>query len=269
MKLLIPKILLIGIFLSLQPEYKLIIKIRTEAEFISTDSFGQLYIYANNSLKKYNKNGILLSIFSDQSNGKISSIDVSDPYILLLFYQDLNRIVFLDDRLAPIGSPIDLDNLEIFNVSTVCKSKNFAVWIYDRFDDRLIQYGFNPKGIMQELKLDPLNLEKEVIFMVESGNHLYLNTGKQLILFDQYGSYIKSFQSENLSDPWQIQKAFQIRNNHVIYFRDKQLFINSINEAETDTIHIDFVEDIKNVLIESDQLYIQKTDSVFIYEKTL
>ncbi|RLD82965.1 MAG: hypothetical protein DRJ10_04460 [Bacteroidetes bacterium] len=260
MKLLIPKILLVGIFLSLQAEYKLIKIIRTDAELISTDSFGQLYIYSNNSLTKFNKNGQLLSIYSDQSNGKLSSIDVSDPYILLLFYQDLNRIVFLDDKMAPIGSPFDLDNMEIYNVSTVCKSKNFAVWIYDRFDNRLIQYGFNPKGVLHELKLDPLNVEQEVVFMLESGNYLYLNTGTQLILFDQYGTYIKSFQFE-------IQKAFQIWNNNVVYFRDKQLFINSVNEAEIDAIGIDFVADIKNVRIESDQLYIQKTDSVLIYKR--
>ncbi len=267
MKLLIPKILLVGIFLSFQSEFKLIKIIRTDAEIISTDSFGQLYIYANNSLKKYNKNGQILSTYSDQSNGKLSSIDVSDPYILLLFYQDLNRIVLLDDKLAPIGSPFELDNLGIYNVSTVCKSKNFAVWIYDRFDNRLIQYGFNPKGVLQELKLDPLNIEQEVVFMLESGKYLYLNTGERLILFDQYGSYIKSFQSEKLSDPWQIQKTFQVRNNNIIYYRDKQLFINSVNETEIDTIDIGFVSDIKNVRIESDQLYIQKTDSVFIYKK--
>ena len=267
MKLFIFKILLIGILLSLQPEYKLIKKIRTGAEFISTDSFGQLYIYANNSLSKYDKNGKILSIFSDQSNGRISSIDVSDPYILLLFYQDLNRIVFLDDKLAPIGSPFDLDNLNFFNVSTVCKSKNFAVWIYDRFDNRLIQYGFNLKRILQELKLDPLNIEHEVVFMLESGRHLYLNTGKQLILFDQYGTYVRRFRSENLSDTWRIKKTSQVRNNHVIYFRDNQLFTNSINEAKTDSMHIDFVPDIKNVLMESDRLYIQKRDSVLIYKK--
>ncbi|MEN8120193.1 MAG: hypothetical protein ABFS35_07595 [Bacteroidota bacterium] len=260
MKLLISKILLIGIFLSWQPEYKLINKIWAEAELISTDSFGNLYLYENNSLKKYDKNGKLLSTYSDQSNGKISSIDVSDPYILLLFYQDLNRIVFLDDRLASIGSPFDMDNLEIFNVSTVCKSKNFAVWIYDRFENRLIQYGFNPKGVVQELKLDPLNIEQEVISMVESGNHLYLNTGKELLLFDQYGSYINNF-------PLGIKKAFQVRNKRIIYFYDKKLFMKSVKSAETDTIHIDFIPDIKNVLIENDQLYVQKTDSVFIYKE--
>ena len=267
MKLLFYKILLIGIVLSLQSEYKRIKNIRTDAELIRTDSFGQLYIYANNSLKKYNKNGELLSIFSDQSNGKISSIDVSDPYILLLFYRDLNRIVLLDDKLATIGSPFELDNLGVYNVSSVCKSKNFAVWIYDRFDNRLIQYGFNPKGVLQELKLDPLNIEQEIIFMLESGKYLYLNTGKQLIIFDQYGSYIKSFQSEKLSDPWRIQKDFQVRNNNIIYYHEKQLFINSVNENEMDTIHIDFISDIKNVLMESEQLYIQKTDSVLIYKK--
>jgi len=259
-KLLILKILLIGIFLTLQPKYVLIKKINISTELISTDNFGRLYVYANNSLKKYDKNGNFLSSFSDRTNGKISSIDVSDPYILLLYYEDLNRIVFLDDRLTPIGSPFDLDQFEIFNVATVCKSKRFAVWIYDRFDKRLLHYGFNPKGIINEIKLDPLDIEQEIIYMLESGNHLYLNTGKQLLLFDEYGSYLKSFQTE-------IKNTFQIRNKHIIYYHDKQLYIKSVNEPDTDTLNIDFITGIKNAMIENNRLYIQKMDLVFIYKK--
>jgi len=254
------KILLLSISI-LITEYTLINTISTKAKIINTDYFEQLYIGKHNTLEKYNPNGILLSSYSNQSNGEISAIDVSDPYILLLFYEDLNRVIFLDDKLAPIGKPLDLDKLDLFNVSVVCKSKSFAIWIYDRFDNRLIHYGFNPKGIIQEIMLDPLKLEHEVIFMIESGNHLYLNTGKQVIVLDQYGSFIKSIDSE-------IKKTLQIKNNQIIYFKDNKLLMESIQEPNTDTLEIDFIQGIKHVLIENNRLFVQKADSVFIYEKT-
>ncbi len=258
MKWFIPKILLIAIFF-ISAKYELIKKINTCSDIMNTDNFGFLYIYCNNSLNKYSNSGELLSTYSNPSNGKISSIDVSDPYILLLFFEDLNRIVFLDNKLAPIGGPFDLDKLGLFNTSAVCKSKNFAVWIFDSFENRIVNYSFNPKGIIQEFSLDPLSLKEELNFMLESGKYLYLNTGKQLIIFDQYGSYIKSIQSE-------VKKSFQVRNNNIIYFQDKSLFVKSVEKDEADTIHIDFISNIKNAFIEADRLYVQKTDTVLIYK---
>ena len=260
MHTLLIKILLASVFL-LPDQYNLVKKIEINTEFIDVDNFGQLYIYTNNNLKKYSKSGIFISQFSNRIEGSISSVDVSDPYILLLFYEDLNRIIFLDDKLSPIGSPLNLDELELFNVSTVCKSKEFAIWIYDRFDNRLIQYGFNPKEILQEINLDPLNIDEGVVFMRESGNYLVLNTSKQLIIFDRFGTYIKSIDIE-------IAKAFQLQNKRIIWFKDKHFVTESIETEETDSLAINFIVDIENALIEDHQVYIRKKDSVLIYRET-
>jgi len=258
MQILLLKIFLVLVFVVPQ-QYTLVQKIALNANYIQTDNFGQLYIYANRVLGKYNKSGFLLSKFSNQTYGEITAVDASDPYILMLFYEDLNQIVFLDDKLSPIGSPLNLDELGVFNISTVCKSKQFAVWIYDRFDNRIVQYGFNPKEVLQEINLDPLNIEDEIVFMRESGNYLVLNTGKQFLVFDQFGSYIKGINSGT-------EKSFQLRNKHIIYFQDKQLIIKPVETGNTDSILLNFIDDIENILIENNHLYIQKKDTVFIYK---
>lgn len=259
MQLLTVKVFIFVLMLIHQPNYKFIGKIAANAELISVDNFSQLYIYSNNSFKKYNKNGKFLSSYSNKLNGKISSIDVSDPYVLLLFYEDLNRIVFLDDKLSPIGNHLNLDELGFFSVSAVCKSKKTAIWLYDNFDNQLVQYGFNPKGILQKLKLDPLNIEHDINFLIESGNYIFAATAKQLFIFDQFGTYINSFDIE-------ISKTFQVRNNNIIYFKNKQLFNKSLHENTTDTIKLNFISDVENILISDDRLYFQKADTVLIYE---
>lgn len=257
MQILLVKILFMLVFL-LPSKFMLVKKIEADARYIRTDNFGQLYIYANNSLYKYNKQGVLLNEFNNQMQGTITGIDVSDPYILMLFYKDLNQIVFLDDKLSPIGSPLRFDELGLFSVSTACKSKQFAIWIYDRFNNRLIQYGFNPKAILREINLDPLGMVNEIVFMRESGNYLVLNTGRELLVFDQFGSFIKSIEAKT-------EKNFQLQNKRVVYFKNNRFITKSIELDKTDSLAVDFIPDVDNALIEGKQLYIQKKDTVSIY----
>jgi hypothetical protein len=250
---------LLFILFFLQSDFELIKKIDKKTDFIVLDNLGFLYLYENYSLYKYSGNGNLISNFTNLTYGKLSVFDASDPYMLLLYYQDLNRIVFLDNQLAPIGNSINLDEFELYQVNKVCKSKEFAVWIYDDFDKRLIQYGFNPKGILNEINLSLLNISGEISFIRESGNHLYLSTNEQLYIFDIYGTFIKKV---NIRIP----DSFQVLNNKIMYSINHKLFIYSPKENHTDTLNIDFVKNIQKMLINNEYLYVQKKDSLLIYK---
>jgi len=256
------RLTLIGIFIFLNiyipKEYKLIWKIEKQADFIALDRLNFLYLYEKNKLYRYNQNGKVLNIFNTQTNGKISGFDASDPYMLLLYYKDLNRIVFLDNQLAALGNPIDLDKYNLYQVKTVCKSKNFAVWIYDDFDNRLIHYGFNPKGISGQINLSTLNLNNEICFMREYGNHLYASTGKELLIFDVLGTFIQKSSIE-------IPNSFQIINNKVIYYHNKQLLIYLPELNQTDTLKTDIIKNAKNALWVDKTLIIQKENLVSVY----
>ena len=251
--------LLLSVIIIIVNNYRLTNAIPVKADFIASNHYGQVFICENNILKKYDDSARLISIFSNQQNGEISSIDLTDPYKLLLFYKDLNKISFLDDRMAIVGNSIELDDLQLYNVSIVCKSKQFAVWIYDDFNNRLIQYAYNPKGVITEINLDPLNIQN-VIFMRESGNYLFVNTGEQIFIFDYYGSFIKKIDIKLKSD-------FQVNNEHVVYFKTGVIISVNINDLKSDTLKLDFLSDVKNIQIENSRLYVQKSDSVLFYKK--
>ncbi|MCF6241588.1 MAG: hypothetical protein L3J74_09615 [Bacteroidales bacterium] len=259
MKFITYGLLFIILFIT-QSNFRLLKKIDKKTDFIALDNLGFLYLYENNNLYKYSATGDLINRSTELSYGKLSVFDASDPYMLLLYYQDLNRIVFLDNQLAQIGNPIDLDKLELFQVDKVCKSKEFAIWIYDDFDKRLIQYGFNPRGILNEINLSLLNIPGKVNFMRESGNYLYLSTFNQLYVFDIYGTLIKKI---NINIP----NSFELINNKIIYSKGHQLFVYSIDENRADTLSINFTQNIKHILLNNKFLYLQKKDRVLVFEK--
>jgi len=91
-----------------------------EADFFSTDGFGNLYIIQNSEIIKISTKDDKKTVYSNFSSGKISSIDPSDPFRILVYYKDFNRILFLDKNLTEIMSPIPLDDKGIFNAISVC-----------------------------------------------------------------------------------------------------------------------------------------------------
>ena len=240
-------------------QYHLVKKIDKRANFIAIDYFDQIYLNENTRLIKFSDNGEELSTYSRLNKGNISSFDASDPYMLLLYYKDLNQVVFLDDRLAQIGNSINLDEYQLYQVRTVCKSKNFAVWIYDDFDRRLINYGFNPEGILCEINLKPLNLNTEINYMQESGNHLYVNTGEEILIFDIYGSFVKKISLK-------VPHTFQIINNKIIYSKDYKIFIYSLPNKQIDTLFIDSEQVPENILLGNNRIVVKTKNEVSIFK---
>ena len=89
-----------------QPEFILEKEYDIKADFISTDQLGNFYIIKNSELIKNNANNNQTLRYSNNLFGKISSIDASDPFRILVFNKDFNKIVFLDKNLTEITSPV-------------------------------------------------------------------------------------------------------------------------------------------------------------------
>ncbi|MCK7537529.1 MAG: hypothetical protein MZV63_44530 [Marinilabiliales bacterium] len=68
----------------------------------------------------------------------IHSVDVSDPFRILIFYKGFNRIVFLDNKLSELLSNIQLNDLGYFHVVAAAASVRGGFWIYDTDFSKLI-----------------------------------------------------------------------------------------------------------------------------------
>ena len=247
-----------GVFLN--PDFKLksIVKLRNTPEIFSTDTFGNIYVYENKLLQKYDTAGKLLATFSENTSNPISYIDVTDPFNILLFYENLNSIVFLDNNLSMLGNLINLDKLGFYSAKTVCKSKHLAIWVLDDFENKLIQYGFKNKNILRQIHLNH-KISKKTILR-EQSNYIYLQHGNNNIyVYDNNGILVDNLVFEN-------KIIFQLKGENIMLHNEKYIFLYNVINKQTDSLHLGDIKQFNKLRIENELLFVLKNDSVFIYE---
>jgi hypothetical protein len=78
------------------------------------------------------RHGDSVAIFNNVKKfGKISTIDVSNPLKVLLYYKDFSTIVVLD-RLLATRNTIDLRQQNIFQVNAIGQSYDNNIWFMTR-----------------------------------------------------------------------------------------------------------------------------------------
>jgi hypothetical protein len=252
------KIVILSFLLCISTDYQLI-RLNGVPELFTTDKLGNCYVYRNNLLIKMTSEGKNVGQFTSYDSGTLYSIDASDPMQILLFFKDFNQIVILDSKLNPIGNPLYLDKIGFSSVSAVCKSKQFAIWFYDEFENKLIHYGFNPKGIIQTFNFDKYGKRlSSVHFMIESGGEIYLKDNEQHIwVFDQYGGVLNELEVKAGSN-------YQIFNKSIVFHNKHKLFNYNFNENTLDSLEIPGFSKFDNLRIENRQIYVLNSDSICI-----
>lgn len=109
-----------------------------QAESITIDSQGNLYLIQDATLYKYASDGRLLSSYTNNMLGHIASVDADNPLKIMLFYEDAGTILFLDDHFAPIGDQIDLFSKGLSTISLATYSTKNNIILYDEINSDLI-----------------------------------------------------------------------------------------------------------------------------------
>src|SRR6478609_378459 len=130
--------------------HKLIQMIKGDVVDFAVDNLDNVYVLAStDQLKKYNASGDSVAVFNNVKKfGKISTIDVSNPLKVLLYYKDFSTIVVLD-RLLAIRNTIDLRQQNIFQVNAIGQSYDNNIWLYDEGDSKLKKIDDNGKVLLE------------------------------------------------------------------------------------------------------------------------
>ncbi len=250
------------IFLVSQPGYVLEKELDYKADFFTSDQLGNLYIIKNTELKKVDFENNQEKNYSNSLFGKISTVDVSDPFKTLLFYKDFNKIVFLDKNLSEIISPIILDDLGYYNVLSVCQSVNGGFWLFDQSLSQLVYIDKNLNTVKKSSQLSDLpdqNSEQKQVFMLEKNDYIYLGiNGEGVLLFDNYGTYLKTFPLLNSG-------VFQVSNGIISYYKEGKLYFYNTNNFTENHITLP-KHDCIQVRIENKRLFMQTKEKIFIYQ---
>ncbi|WP_196891273.1 hypothetical protein [Aureivirga marina] len=143
------------------------------SDFIGIDAFDNIYYTQNNVL--YKKTSTQTLSYTNINLGELSSVDITDPTKIVLFYKDFSSAEILNRNLIRIETIEFLD----LNVSFLRKSVDSYFWIFSDVTQKVYLYDYRLKRIVQETEIiRNSNIEK----MYSTFNFCWLITEEKTML---------------------------------------------------------------------------------------
>ncbi len=178
-------ILLFSTTLAHSQELKLVASVPLVANhFIGIDAYDNTYFVKDMALRKEGPLGSF--VFQDFQLGPLASVDIINPLNVVLFFEEANTVVFLDNRLNEIER-INFNILpEFTNVGKVTNAGNNRLWLFniDTQQLELFNYRSNRKTIVSQ------PFRGTVLEQASDFNYCYVLTDTSLYAFNVYGSIL-------------------------------------------------------------------------------
>jgi hypothetical protein len=242
--------------------FKLISVIKGDVVDFFVDNLDNVYVLTStDQLKKYNAAGDSLAVFNNvRKYGKISTVDVSNPLKVLLYYKGFSTIVVLD-RLLTVLNTIDLRRQNIFQVNAIGQSYDNNIWLFDEGDSKLKKIDDQGKLLLETLDFRLLFNEAPHITNIDDHEgFVYLYDPMQSVfVFDYYGA----LRNKILISGWQ---DFKVAGKFIFGINNDTLHRYEINTFRVDDEKLS--GPLKNCLkvnFTSSRLYALKRDLLEIY----
>ena len=125
--------------------------------FFGYDSFGYYYFSKNNVLFK--QKGKVQFQYQNLNLGKITSIDILNPLKIVIFYEDFNSCILIDNQFNEIQK-IEFSNYkEPINANFIGMASNNSLWVYNTNNQQIGLFNFltnSYKSLGQPLKNAPI-----------------------------------------------------------------------------------------------------------------
>lgn len=189
--------------------------------FIGVDTFENYYYIIGNTL--YKKTIHKTYSYNNTSLGTIKTVDISNPLKVIVFYQDFNTVVILDNRLNELTDTINF-SIESFakNVASVSLSSNNNLWIYSLDDNILSLWNYETKKMV--LNTQPLSFYSEnfeATAQISTYEHCWLASTNTVLQFNEYGSFVESYEDKNIEKLVPYGNGYFYITNNKIYYIDK------------------------------------------------
>jgi len=180
--------------------------------YVGTDAYKNLYFIDQMVFYKQGPDGHYE--FKDFSLGSISKIDLINPLKIMVFYQQTNTVLFLDNRLNEIER-INFNNLpEFINVSAVGNAGNNRLWLFNTDTQQLELYDYR----VQRKTLVSQPLEGALIDLASNFNFCYLLFDDRLVSFNIYGSFLSEIEYTNGQQLAQLDENVWLVDGTELYF---------------------------------------------------
>lgn len=195
-----------------------VITIKTKFDFAYIDNIGNSYMVKDDELIKHLASGKFFARYSNLKLGSITTIDVTNPLKLVVYYRDFQQILFLDNQLSQNSDVVALEKLGYEQVELVCAGANNSFWVYDKRNNELVRFNESSKKIAATGNLKQV-LQANITpnYMIEHNGFLYLNSPETgVYVFDIFGAFSKVISLKGL-------KQFQVSEEIIYYQKDGSL----------------------------------------------
>lgn len=196
-----------------------VITISNDIRYFTVDDLLNIYtVNAKNEVIKYDIESNELFRYSNNELGELTSIDVSNPLNILLFFPEFQTAIALDRTMSQTGI-FDFFNSDILDVSALCLSTDNKIWIYDSSNYKLKLIDGTSTTIEESDDLSyyidsPTNVKQ----MLTQGNLIYLNMPETgIIVFDSFGLFDKVLPYKNVL-------SIQLLNEELLFQVEDNLF---------------------------------------------
>lgn len=228
---------------------------------MGVDPLGNYYLNTATEIFKYNPFDTLFSRYSELQNGNITSIDVTNPMKITVFYAGFSKVVFLDNTLNPTFTATDLYSLGLETATLVCSSYDNGFWVFDAPSfslTRVNAYGEVDRTVKNINQLTGIEVKPTALKEKENLVYLYDPT-YGIFVFDIFGGLLKKIPIAGIDNFSVVQKNFYYTKDDKLFKFDTRL----LEETSTPLPK----HNIKLAIVEKERLFILTTSGeLFIYK---
>ncbi len=156
--------------------------------FIGIDQYGHVYFLKNRMLHKQGVDGNF--VFNDLQLGRITSVDIINPLKIVVFFQDTNTVVLLDNKLNEIQR-INFNMTSPFiNIGAATTAGNNSLWIFNLDTQQLELYNYT----MRSKNTVSQPISGQLLSLVSNFNYCYVLTPHKLRAYNVYGSFLNEIE---------------------------------------------------------------------------
>jgi hypothetical protein len=244
-----------------QPGFRFSGSVETRGQTFRSDPFGNVYVVLDNNLTKYDASLKTAGDYNNPHLGSIYSVDPSDPLRILVYYKDYNQIIWLDNYLNQIRSPVFLDELGLDQAELVCTSSQGGFWVLDGLTSQIIYYNARLEPVHRSMSLSPLwNGDARPVYMIEKNRQLFLNVpGTGIMVFDRFGNYARTIALE-------VSSSFQVTDQKIYIFNAGKFKSFDLLYGEQSEVILPRADNIMHAEIQPETLFLYSETGFRIYK---
>jgi len=235
-----------------------ITKIQSKAsaydQFLETDEYGYNYFLKNNVLIKVNENENFE--FKNVALGKATRIDLHNPLKIVLFYENFNTAISLDNQLNESNNiNFSLFTTPIFATAIGIASQN-RLWIFNSLSQKIGLFDFLNNSYTE--LTPPLQISKKT-YDSDFNTFYWVDSDNMLNSCDVFGKIA------TLGQIKEFDKIQILNSQKVLILKNNNLFINNLINNSLEKIIID-EKTIENFSLKNQILTIFTNQELHIYK---